>query len=351
MNRRAWLKGIVPLVLIALVVIVFPKRYLLFPPKGVPVDTTHWKTYCIGRFLVDLPPTLKYIHKGIYGEIWGEPIIWRKDLTPETARQEAAAEIEKWKQTQNEETKTSMFIDTVELPNGGIAIVRWNGTFSTGMLAFQSWLVTPDPEPRVFSYTKECDSDKQAGCQEQIEYLASTLRTRNDRDPVPTEPGFCFDGGISVHTGEWRSERAGITFELPGYPGIGLYFDIWGMGIKSQLDLFEEKTKGILGRNRDLLVPDATLFRRGELTLGGGIPAKEIAFVKDAPPRGYEGKLYDFTLQSPSAGERFDRPQVHFAMNTWEHRHDGTKPFRSNEEALGLWEAITRSIRLRPGAI
>jgi len=313
------------------------------------MDTTHWKTYCIGRFLIDLPPALVLTGKGIYGEIWGEPIVWRRDLTPEAARKEAAAEIEKWKKTENKETKTSMFLDTVELPNGGIAIVRWNGTFSTGMLAFQSWFVTPGPEPRVFSYTKGCGASKQALCKNQVGYLASTLRTRDDWGPIPTEPGFCFDGGISVHTGEWRSERAGLYFQLPIYLGMDFAFSIWGMGIKGQTLFEDEREGGPVADIRKRKHPGAAILRRGELTLGGGIPAQESAVY--APPHANMGQYYSFTLKVASDGERFDRPELRFAMGNGQHRDDGTKPFRSNEEALGLWDAITRTIRLRPGAI
>jgi len=353
MNRRKWLFWTGVGCLLALAIFVYPSRYLLFPIKGTPMDTTHWKTYCIGRFLIDLPPALTLTEDGISGEIWGEPIVWRKDLTPETARKEAAAEIEKWKKTENEETKTSMFIDTVELANGGIAIVRWNGTYSTGMLAFQSWFVTPGPEPRVFAFTHKSSAKEpyKSGAKKDVEYLATTLRTRDEWGPIPTEPGFCFDGGISVHTGEWRSERAGISFALPMYPGIDFGLDIWGMGIKGQT-LVEDQRKG--GPEADIqgrIAPGAAVIRRGELTLGGGIPAQESAFFEDASSYANRGKFYDFTLKAASNGERFDRPQVYFAMNNYQHLHDGKKPFRSTEEALGLWDAITRTIRLRPGAI
>jgi len=320
------------------------------------MDTTHWKTYCIGRFLIDLPPALTLmntndgVYEGIYGKIWGEPLVWRKDLTPETARKEAAAEIDKWKKTENERNKASMFIDTVELPNGGIAIVRWEATYTKEMLAFQSYFITPGPEPRVFAFTHKSSLERKIPAQARLQYLASTLRTRDEWGPIPTEPGFCFDGGISVHTGEWRSERAGIYFQLPMYPGIDFAFSIWGMGIKGQTLFEDEREGGPIAEVRKKSTPNAVVIRRGELTLGGGIPAQEVAVIEEAPNPD-KGKFYAFTLKAASDGERFDRPELRFVMGNLSHRYDGTKPFRSNEEALGLWDAITRTIRLRPGAI
>ena len=39
--------------------------------KRPPLDASGWKTYCIGRFLVDVPPNANV--SGIY-EIWGHNI-------------------------------------------------------------------------------------------------------------------------------------------------------------------------------------------------------------------------------------------------------------------------------------
>ena len=349
MNKHKWplLAGLACLLGLMLVSACAPVP----PPKGILMDTTHWKTYCIGRFLIDLPPALVLTGKGIYGEIWGEPIVWRKDLTPETARKEAEAEIGKWKNTQNEKTDTSMFLGTVELPNGGIAIIRWRKFNTKETLAFQSWFVTPGPEPRVFTYTLECSAREpyKSGAQNDLKYLASTLRSRDEWGPIPTGPGFCFDGGISVHTGAWRSERAGMYFQLPMYPGIDFVFSIWGMGIKGQTLFEDEREDGPSADIQKRFAPGARVIRKGELTLGGGIPAQEIAFY--APPHADKGEYYAFTLKAASDGERFDRPELRFAIGNGLHLYDRKKPFRSTEEAIGLWDAITRTIRLRPGAI
>jgi len=123
--------------------------------------------------------------------------------------------------------------------------------------------------------------------------------------------------------------------------------DIWGMGVE----------EGPLSEEGDFMVPmnvgssSFTVLRRGELRLGGGIPAQERLVVAAAPPDSRETASYFFELRSPSHGERFDRPSLSLVMSNRLHSGEGKIPFRADAEAIALWDAISRSIRLRPGAI
>jgi hypothetical protein len=341
MNKRERL--IFVCLLIALMVVVYhPLKWKFFPPGGPVMDTSNWKTYCAGRFLIDIPLSARI--RDAYGQIWGEDLVWREDLTPETARLEAAAEIEKLKNIKHEKTAGSMFIGTVDLPGGGIAIVKWMAVYSTVAIEHYCYFITPEPYSRVFTYVFPSGADRRATAQKRMEYLASTLRGRNDEE-IPSEPGFCFPGGISVHTGEWRSERAGFGIELPAFPGITFGLDIWGMGIQtgklsSQFNSFEFAAEA--------LIPGNNYLRNGEVMLGE-IAAEEIAITQAPLITKRPETSYYFKLRSPCLGKRLDRPRIHFVMNN--QLHPESDPFSSTDEALSLWDAISRSIRLRPGAI
>lgn len=318
-----------------------PLQWKFFPPGGPPMDTTHWKTYCSGRFLMDIPPNATITDT--YGEIWGVQPVWREDLTPETARKEAEAEMEKLKKTTNEKTASSMFIEIFDLPNGGIAVVRWDKPYSDVFIAFQCYFVTP--EQRVFMYTYESSPGKKERAQKRMLEFASTLRARDEWE-IPTESGFCFQGGFSAYTGEWRSERSGFGIELPEFPGLTIGLDVWGIG-EDGTTLFQESNAAKI--TLAAVTPGVNVFRYGEVMIGG-IKAEEVAMT-EAPEEINQGKSYYFKLQAPSHKDRLDRPQLHLAMNNQLHLYDGKKPFTSDAEALSLWDAISRSIRLRPGAI
>ncbi len=331
--------------LIILALAYHPLKWNLFPSGGPPMDTAHWKTRCVGRFLIDIPPTARMLEeKGDYGEIWGHPLVWRKDLTPETARREALAEAEKWKTVKHKKVPGNMFLDTVELPHGGIAIVRWEEYYSDIFQTFQCYFITPGPDARVFTFYHGYSTELRALAQKDVEHLALSLRARDD-DEIPTEPGFCFPGGFSSHSGEWRSERAGIAFELPEFPGITICLYLWLLGIHDELS-FTKNTVEAFARS---VHPDTRILRCRKLMLGE-IDAVEVATVtKDS--KSADRQRLSFTLRSSSREDRLDWPRVHFTMNNALHWRDARIPFKSDAEALSLWDALVRSIRLRPGAV
>jgi len=85
-------------------------------PTGA-LDTSSWKTHCVGRFLIKLPASTQTKYTAT---VYGCDILWRRDLTPETARQEAEQKAEKYKAIKHEEIAgASQFIATFPLPGGG----------------------------------------------------------------------------------------------------------------------------------------------------------------------------------------------------------------------------------------
>lgn len=340
MTRR---RGLLLLGIVLMLVILPHLRWKIFPPGGPPMDTTQWKTYCSGRFLMDIPPNATITD--VYGEIWNDQPVWRKDLTPQNLGQEVEAEIEKWKNTLNTPTGGTMYLGRFDLPNGGIAIVRWKVPHSKVFIVLQCYMVTPEPEPRIFIYAFESSAREKESSQAMIQDIAASLRAR-DAWEIPTEPGFCFGGGFSAYTGEWRYERSGFGIELPEFPGLTIGLDVWNRGIDTS-PLSRDINQAMLAKG--LVTPGVSILRNGKVMLGD-IEAEEVAVISD-PTKINEGRAYNFELKVPGLKDRLDRPQVHLAMNNQLHLYDGKKPFTSDTEALSLWDAISRSIRLRPGAI
>jgi hypothetical protein len=311
------------------------------------VDNKYCNTYCIGRFLIDCPHTAIITER--YGKIWGKEFVWRKDLTPDTARQEAFLEIDKFKKIPHKEVAGSMYVDVVELPNKGIALVRWQEPHSDVFLTYQCYFVAPEIEMRVFSVNLLGlpDSQNRQYILKRMEDIAFSLRSLNDGE-IPTEPGFCFEGGISLHTGEWRAEHAGIHFTLPDAPGTVFALDIHGTGVEGIPLLSRGDIEVVL---QDALRPGVRVLRRGKVMLGDIVAEELVRIDASRNHMWHENILYDFVLEAPDFGKRLDRPGIYFAMNNYLSLTQEISPFRSDEEALDLWDAVTRSIRLRPGAV
>jgi hypothetical protein len=336
-RKQKWLLALLGLLLI---LAWHPLKWKFFPPGGTPMDTSTWQTYCVGRFLIDLPPDAIVTIQP--GEIWGDPIVWRQDLTPETLSEEVEKKIKILQATKHEKLPGSQFIGTFPLPNVGIALHYWKTPYSDATSIMESYYITP--EGRVLLQAAEVGRSKfDIGKKLALE-LAPTLHARDDWDPIPTEPGFCFPGGFSAQTGDWRSERANLHADFPDHPGVGLAFALWGMGIEGK-KMFDSHDKLMVASRQ--ATPGVNILRYGDVHLGD-IPAQETA---DVEVNRY-GKKYDFTLQSPSKGKRLDRPEIWLAINNVnDFFKPHTDPFNSDAEALGLWDAIKNTIRLRPGAI
>ncbi|MDR3176296.1 MAG: hypothetical protein LBU06_07180 [Desulfovibrio sp.] len=341
MTRKGKLLLVLAVCLVSAALACYPLKWNFFPPQGESMDTGNWKTHCVGRFLIDLPPAIA-IEENRTGHIWDEKLVWREDLTPETARQEALAEIDKWRATENKYSKEKMFIESWELPNHGIAIIRWEETTSHVFYASQCYFISNDARQRVFTFTAPFSPSSIESRKNRILSFASGLRARDEGESFPGEEGFCFYGGFlaSPDRGEWwGSERAGIVVEFSEYPAITMPFSLWANGIDGPtlLDDYDLQYTGIM------LTHGVRVLRRGPVPLGP-LKAEEVLLTW----KGERGKiLYNFMLRVPSEKHRRDRPEVTLRFTSVDYQYDRREPFASEAQALGLWDAISRSIRPR----
>ncbi|MDR2801065.1 MAG: hypothetical protein LBB52_07360, partial [Desulfovibrio sp.] len=118
--------------------------------EEMTVDTSTWQTCAVGRFLIDLPLDAS---KKYTARIWGEEIIRRSDLTPESARQEAMRAMEKYKAVRHDLIQDgTQFIDMFDFAGGGIAVHRWQEDYTDSMSNMDCYFVSQDVEmdsPRI----------------------------------------------------------------------------------------------------------------------------------------------------------------------------------------------------------
>ena len=127
-------------------------------------------------------------------QIWGNKVNWRPDLTPETAHQEAEKLIAEFKATPHEELAGSQFIDSFELANGGIAVHALETSYSDSMSTIHAFMFTPQNSVFFCAYTVYQSTAEK--WRKQLIELAANLHAHDDNAPIPTQPGFCFEGGI-----------------------------------------------------------------------------------------------------------------------------------------------------------
>ena len=319
-----------------------------------PIDKKGWKTWCVGRYLIDMPQDAEtHWHDTKILSPKNNNMIWRKDLTPKTARKELDM---KAKDLSKEERITSTEI--IKLPNGGWCLQTRKNIGNGSITKFYCRFVTPSPKVRVFAHDDIWSGlENEDLVKKYIIYLAKSLRARDDNDPIPTGPGFCFPNGFLATSSKdadrpsiWMgAEEIGISFKLPQYKGVVMAFHVDAKGTQEKMYKLPSR---ILGFKKE------KFLRRHYVTLDGrkGIEVCTTEVVKDNSRKNYE-----FYVDVPSQGKRLDKANLHFILTTIGGGQLDYNPyvypdvpkdsFGSNEEALSLYDAIKNTIRFRPGAL
>lgn len=305
------------------------------------MDKLGWKTYCFGRYLVDLPPQAKV--SATY-KIWGDEIAPMPGQTPGTLRS-MINQREKDLKAAHHETQGSMFVGRTMVGTESEVLLSWSLPYSKAMLRDDTYLVAASPW-RVFHYGGGVSPGREAIALRLAKTLANNIRSRSETE-IPTGPGFCIDQGF-IAGNDYRSESVQVGITLPQHPNAFISFDA---STGAEEDRLLERvdnflTKAILGPLAGLKV-----LRKRERNVGA-IPAEEYATAAT----GNGQRVYVFAWESQGKNKSLSEQNVSAGLRVLEQPVDSPQTpyqpaFQSDEEALQLWDAIIDSIRLRPGAV
>jgi len=315
------------------------------------MDTSHWITHPVGRYLIDLPPNTEfywhpYRFKGQYD------LVWKKGMTIEQAKKILTEEAELAKKAPHD-ISGNQFINLEITASGDILLIRHPNQFSDSYL-FKVYFTNAKMkdefnfhEERVYYY-----EDQVVGINSMVQNTYEFIRNMSGK-VTPTSPalpialnrGSYFEGGFLTGPGPqipWPvHEEIGIEVRFPEYPGIE--FSIFFDHTRLETDPLFTQIPG----NIDAL-------RIGNTTVAGN-PAQELLrkFTKDGITH------YSFTLNSPSTQKSVENPLIlmHLTNPLGGVIRNGKSTiqpplkrpsFKSDEEAMAVWDAIRRSIRWRP---
>jgi hypothetical protein len=309
---------------------------------------TQWKTWCVGRNLIDLPlgSTVTYTI-----EINGDQLKELFGVTPEQIPEIASKRVAELK-AQPHETEGSMFLGAYQLPDGGICINQWVSSKRTWIAASEAYLVCRGTQSRVFFFRWETDPAEQQGVVHWNAELASAFRTL-EPDEIPQEPGLCGDGFLFLNTPSFREEYAYITASLPTMPpGLMIIFTTATStpsrkALADNPDVVRHGANNLAGGVEEVRSYD--VLRKGRHKVGG-INGYEIcvAGVTTHTPI----RMYSFFWQTPGLPYDYANPIMEMDLRyTWSSngfRADIPGAFFDDSEGLGIWDDIVNSIRLRP---
>ncbi|KHS09932.1 lipoprotein [Burkholderia multivorans] len=170
-----------------------------------------------------------------------------------------------------------------------------------------------------------------------------------DNWSVPTESGFCFDGGIATGLSTSTEEVSQSFALMPGRPALLV------IQMRDSVDVDQKepltKTLPALRAQMDRVSSGSyRILRQGKRTVAG-MDAEEVLFALK------EGEItsYRFYLLAPGDPSTLAKPhtaiQLLLGASTPDLKPDEATSPVDEAGALQTWDALLNSLRLRPGAV
>jgi hypothetical protein len=309
------------------------------------------RPWCIGRFVFDRPAASEISNQRY--EFRGEKLTTQYNVSLETYRSKIDA--------REKELRTKQRINPVNLKE------------QTG----QAWLekaFSPVPNSRVFVFedavakTVKLPFETEgyifldgrmfqtkgmigASAIDRAEDIYNdTVRRIKARDNwnVPTESGFCFDGGIVTGSSTYTEEVSQSFALMPGRPALLV------VQMRDSVDEDQKapltKTLPELRAKMDRMPGHYRILRQGKRTVAG-MEAEEVLFELK------EGDItsYRFYLLAPGDSDTLAKPhtaiQLLLGASSPDLKPDEATSPVDEAGALQTWDTLLNSLRLRPGAV
>jgi hypothetical protein len=294
-------------------------------------------TYCVGRYLVDLPSEA-YLRGGrfdhAYVEIEVEPMTHEKHL------QEIGA-AEKKMEGRKHEGKDPLLVKTLRLADGSRILAYWKHETSLGAIVDGYYWANG----KRYLFRKVVTGTKlDEGTALMTKFVS---RVRPLDGGIPSAPGFCIPDAIILDDGRTYPESTTLYFEFKNKKDIT--FDV------STKVNEGNPPEPLLSRKPSVMsalgILGATLgglhtIKEGDRTIGD-MSGQE--WLITAPnDRGHRAHL--FSWEAPGVRRDKSRPQIRVDLESAKYGQgvDSGPASLSDQEMLKLWDSILGTLRLRP---
>ncbi|WP_232231875.1 T6SS immunity protein Tli4 family protein [Burkholderia sp. WSM2230] len=302
------------------------------------------KTYCFGRYLVDLPADAVVsgqAYQYMFGQIDSEPTnIDQKGFSDMLARRSDSLK-------STSELKGRTLKGVVSNGPAAEALITSEKIFGEDNYGFEAYWFTPH---RLF--TLKTQDMEQSTFQAKVlprvkERLLPNLRARN-RDDIPSQPGFCLKNGFIADDGKTpQYEEAGISFKFPQWPGVLVSVNSSTVTKLGEPKLLERMAKAPIPDAYRSLMSSIHNLRKGTRVAAGREGEEVLSTVPT--DGGYRVHQFQWEAQGSKINDPLD-PTLTVEFESGMTRIDGqpARPKLTDEEAVRLFDAVVNSIRLRP---
>lgn len=323
--------------------------------SGEPTMTdpllSNGRPWCIGRFVFDRPATSEISNQRY--EIRGDRLETQYNVSPETYHSKIEA-LEKTLRTNQrvnpvdltEKTGHAWLERIVSPTKGSKVFVYQEGVAKAAKLPFhtEGYMFS---DGTLFHTTGWIGSSAIDRVGEIYNDTYHRIKVRNN-STVPTEAGFCFDGGIVTGSSPYGEEVSQSFALMPGRPALFL------IKMRNSIDGDQNepltKTLPELQAQLNRLPGHFRILREGKRTVAG-MDAEEVLFeIKDGGITSYQ-----FYLLAPGTPGTLAMPHTAIQLLLGASSPDltpeqATSPV-DEAGALQVWDTLLNSLRLRPGAV
>lgn len=311
-------------------------------------------TFCIGRFLIDLPTGSKLSggnYKYKFARVEKPVAMSLEQFEKEVDDREAKLKAAKHR-------KEPSLLRVALQPDKTTRILAfWEEDFTTKMVNIEGykWLDGTRfliKDEAGTSPPKTGSISKQDLAIADTRTVLSRLRPRADTD-IPTEPGYCFEGGF-IANGEWENEEANVDIDIAGQPDAFVSVWIYPLASRKRDKPLLERMGGAVAQLGNLAASIQVLrkgdrdigpFQEGSVTIG---PFKGQEYLVSGPNSGGI-RAHSFVWETQGEGT-LQEPSVKIELETGHQDAKGNpqQTRLTNAQALELWDRIVKSFRLRP---
>ncbi|GJJ05316.1 hypothetical protein RugamoR64_58540 [Duganella rhizosphaerae] len=310
------------------------------------------KTVCFGRFLIDVPLSAQVV----YGPTEAPLSLERHpgkaaNMKEIIVTRLAEIERERYRAYDHLRDQDSMLGKAI---NGAVTHQKIVFGVSPGggdFYRIESYLSVGDDlfVQKVNPYGEKAEYEKSV---QKLNSVARLLRSRAELE-IPSEPGLCVDGGFIRDSEELTHENFRLGIRLVEHPDV--HFSIAAIkkdflvesdAIEPRLRQAEDDAKR--AGNGDWY-SRIKILRRGQRKIGNWSGFEILA---RKPAQVTEEESHEFVFLSQGEPKNAYLPVLDVKLHTGvENNKAGrVKPSITDEEAMMLWDRVTKSIRVRPVA-
>lgn len=306
------------------------------------------KTVCVGRFLIEVPASAEVV----YGPA---QVPFSIDSYPgkgeqmETIIKERLAEIrDEPRYLQGALRLPSSLVGKTfagQLPNQ--KIVFGVSKASGGIYQLESYLRVGDD---LFVQTTSSLAEEYARAIQGLNEVASLLRVRREQE-VPTDPGICIEDGFVRASSGLIRELISLGIRLAEFPDVHFSLSVNNKdafvdsdALEPQLKQGEENARSM---GQGAWYARIKTLRRGQRAIGKWRGFEVLAHM---PAQAEAGETHEFAFLSQGEPGNPFLPVLDLEMHSGVKGNQigGGKPSITDEEAVALWDKLTKSIRVRP---